>query len=150
MRAQNAYVPVSVIGVSVVILLLQAAFFPAHSGNDVSIRIMIASAKIVFYVPVLLAGMVLASICGYPFAPAHWCGLQLLAASLGPAAARNTVGAVAGDFVGMILGAGLFLGLVGYFFKEEAMEALIAIFLVLAAHAVVNSLLMPLFLMFLA
>jgi len=150
MRAQNAYVPVSVIGVSVVILLLQAAFLPTDPGGSQLQSVMIASAKIVFYVPVLLAGMVLASIFGYPFAPAHWCGLQLLAATLGPAAVRNAVGWVAGDSMGMILGAGLFLGLIGYFFNEEAMEALIAIFLVVAAHAVVTSLLMPLFMMFLA
>jgi hypothetical protein len=150
MKAQNVYVPVSVIVVAVVLMLLQAVFLPVHSGDNQLHNVMIASAKIGFYIPVLLAGMVLAGIFGYPLAPAHWCGLQLLATTLGPAALRNAVGYVAGDFVGMIVGLGLFLGLIGYFFSEEAMDALIAIFLVVAAHAVVTSLLMPLFMMFLA
>ena len=150
MRVRDVYLPVSLIGVAVVLMLLQAAFPPADTGDDQLQRIMLASAKIFFYVPVLLVGMGLSAMFGYPFAPAHWSALQLLSAALGPPALRGVVGYVAGDFVGMIVGIGLFLGLIGYFFNEEAMDALIAIFLVVAAHAVVTFLLMPLFTMFLA
>jgi hypothetical protein len=149
MRVRDVYVPISLVGVGVVLMLLQAALLPADTGGDQLQRVVLTSVRIFLYVPVLLAGMGLSAMFGYPFTPAHWSALQLLAAALGPAALRDVVGCVAGDFVGMIASVGLFLGLIGYFFNEEAMDALIAIFLVVTTHAVVTFLLMPLFTMFL-
>ena len=150
MKAHNIYLPVSVICAAVALTLLQAAFLQTDPDHDQLQRVMIASAKMLFYVPSLLVGMVLAGTFGYSFTPIHRSGLQLLAAALGPAAMRGIMDHVTGDFIGMILGASLFLGLIGCFFNEDAMESLVAIFLVLAAHAIVTFALTPLFIMYFA
>lgn len=131
-------------------MLLQATFLPTHPGDDQLQRITITSAKILFYVPILLLGMGLSALFGYPFIPTHWSLLQLLAVALSPGVLRSIAGYVAGDSIGTIVNLVLFLGLVGYFFNEEPLNALVATFLVVAAHSVVASLLMPLFVMLLA
>ncbi|MEJ2702716.1 MAG: hypothetical protein P8Z79_09780 [Sedimentisphaerales bacterium] len=148
MKAQSIYLPVSVMCAAVALMLLHAAFLQADPDHDQLQRLMITSVKMLFYVPALLVGMILAGMFGYSFTPIHRSGLQLLAATLGPAAMRGVVGHVAGDFIGMVLGAGLFLGLIGCFFNEDAMESLVAIFLVFAAHTVVTFVLTPLFIMY--
>ena len=150
MKAQNVYLPVSLICAAVALTLLHAAFLQTDPDHDQLQRVMIASAKMLFYIPALLVGMTLAGTLGYSFTPIHRSGLQFLAAALGPAAMRGIVGHVAGDFIGMVLGAGLFLSLIGCFFNEDAMESLIAIFLVFAAHAMVTFVLTPLFIMYFA
>ena len=149
-KVRDVYVPVSLICASVVLMLLQAASLPTELGDDRLQRVKIASAKILFYIPVLLLGMGLSGMFGYSFAPIRWSLLQLLAVALSPAALRDMVGYVAGDSIGTVLSIGLFLGLIGYFFNEDAMDALVAIFLVFAAHSAVTFLLTPLFTMFLA
>jgi hypothetical protein len=149
-KVQNVYVPVSLVSVAIVLMLLQATFLPTHSGDDQLQQIMITSVKILIFALVLWLGMGLCALFGYPFTPTHWSLLQLLAVALTPGALRGIVGYVAGDSVAVIVSLVLFLGLIGYFFNEEPMNALVAIFLVFAAHLVVASLLMPLFTMLLA
>ena len=148
-KVQNVYVPVSLISVAIVLMLLQATLLPTHTGDEQLQRITTTSVKILFYVPILLLGMALSALFGYPFIPTHWSLLQLLAVALSPGALRGIAGYVAGDSVANIVSLVLFLGLVGYFFNEEPLNALVAIFLVVAAHSVVASLLMPLFAMLL-
>lgn len=150
MRVQNVYVPVSLISVAIVLMLLQATFLPTQPGDDRLQRITITSVKVLFYVPVLFLGMGLSSLFGYPFTPTHWSLLQLLAVALSPGVLRDIVGYVAGDSVAIIVSIVLFLGLIGYFFNEEPLNALVAIFLVIATHSVITSLLMPLLTMLLA
>ena len=147
-KVQNVYVPVSLISVAIVLMLLQATFLPTHPGDDQLQRITITSVKIFFYVPVLFLGMGLSALFGYPFIPTHWSLLQLLAVSLSSGALRGIASYVAGDSVATIISLGLFLGLIGYFFNDEPAETLIAIFLVIVAHTVITSLLIPLFTMF--
>ena len=70
--------------------------------------------------------------------------LQLLAVALIASALRGTLGLLTSDAVDTLISLELFLGLIGYFFSDEPMNALIAIFLIVAAHSVVTALLMPL------
>ena len=98
---------------------------------------------------ILLLGIGLCSWFGYPFDPIHWSLLQLLAVALIASALRGTLGLLTSDAVTTLISLVLFLGLIGYFFSDEPMNALIAIFLIVAAHSVVTSLLMPLLTMLL-
>jgi len=89
--------------------------------------------------------MGLCSWCGYPFDPIHSSLLQLLAVTLSAVSVRGTLGIAVGDSIATLISLVLVLSLMGYFFSDEPMNALIAIFLVYAAHMVTVSLLLPLF-----
>jgi hypothetical protein len=65
-------------------------------------------------------------------------------------ALRGSLGILIGDMFAVYVSIAFGLGLIGYFFNDEPMNALIAIFIIFAAHSVVTFLLMPLLAMFLA
>jgi hypothetical protein len=97
--------------------------------------------RIVLYAPVLVLGMGICSWFGHPFSPTLGSLLQLYAVAIAPGAfgalARFAAGTSAGNIVSVIV----FLVLIGYFFSDEPVNGLIAIFLVLAAHHVVSMIL---------
>jgi len=136
-KVQNAYVPVLLIGIALVLTLLQAAFLPTHPSDGQLQRVTMTLVKVIIYVPVLFLGMSLCSFFGYPFIPMHWSLLQLLAVVLISGSMRSIAGYIIGDFAGNIVGLVIFLGLIGYFFNDEPLNALIAIFLIFAAYFMV-------------
>ena len=149
-KTKNVYVPLALIALSVVLMLVEVLFISNDASDGVLERLSTVAAKTILYVLVLLLGIGLCSWFGYPFDPFYWSLLQLFAVTLSVGAVRGTLGIVTGDSVAMLTSIVLFLGLIGYFFNDESINALIAIFLIFAAHSVVTFLLMPLLAMLLA
>ncbi len=149
-KTKNIYVPLALIGLSVVLILVEVSFISNNASSGALERLAAVALKTILYVFILLLGIGLCSWFSYPFDPFYWSLLQLFAVTLSVGAVRSTLGIVTGDSVAMITCCVLFLGLIGYFFSDEPMNALIAIFLIFATHSVVTSLLMPLFAMFFA
>jgi len=149
-KTKNVYVPLALIGLAVVLMLIKALFI-GNDASDVALeRLAVVAAKIILYALVLLLGIGLCGWFGYSFDPIHFSLLQLLAVTLIVGALRGTLGIMTGDSVAMLTSVVLFLGLIGYFFSDEPMDSLIAIFLIFAAHSMVTFLLMPLLTMLLA
>ena len=149
-KTKNVYVPLAVIALAVVLMLVEILFLSNDASTGALEKLAAVALKTILYVFVLLLGIGLCSWFGYPFDPFYWSLLQLFAVTLSVGAVRGTLGIVIGDSVAMITCYVLFLGLIGYFFSDEPIIALIAIFLIFATHSVVTSLLMPLFAMFFA
>lgn len=147
---KNVYVPLAVIVLALVLMLVEILFLSNDASTGTLEKLVAIVLKAFLYVLILLLGMGLCSWFGYPFDPLYLSLLQLFAVTLCIGAMRSTLGIVTGDSVAMIICCVLFLGLISYFFSDEPMNALIAIFLIFAAHSVVTSLLMPLFAMFFA
>ncbi len=143
-RIKNVYVPLASIGLAAVLMLIGTLL-----GDDASPGVLAGlstvAGRTVLYGIVLLLGMGLCSWCGYPFDPIHSSLLQLLAVALTAVAVRGTLGIAVGDSIATLISLVLVLSLTGYFFSDEPMNALIAIFLVYTAHMVTVSLLLPLF-----
>jgi hypothetical protein len=142
-KTKNVYVPLALLALAIVLMLIEALFINNTSVGALEGLTTIA-AEIILYVLILLLGIGLCNWFGYPFDPIHWSLLQLLAVTLSVGAVRGTLGIVTGDSVAMLTCVVLFLGLIGYFFSDEPMNALIAIFLIYAAHSVVTFFLIPL------
>jgi len=138
------------IGLAVVFMLIEALFIGNDASDGALEKLVAVAAKTILYVLVLLLGIGLCGWFGYSFDPVHFSLLQLLAVTLIAGALRGTLGIVAGDSIATLTSVVLFLGLIGYFFSDEPMNSIIAIFLIFAAHSVVTFLLMPLLTMFLA
>ena len=148
-KTKNVYVPLALIGLAVVIMLVEVLFLGNHASHGALEVLSTVVGKTIMYGLVLLLGIGLCSWFGYPFDPIHWSLLQLLAVALIASALRGTLGLLTSDAVDTLISLVLFLGLIGYFFSDEPMTALIAIFLIVAAHSVVTFLLMPLLTMLL-
>jgi hypothetical protein len=143
-KTKNVYVPLALIGLAVVLMLVEVLFLGNHASHGALEVLSTVVGKTIMYGLVLLLGIGLCSWFGYPFDPIHWSLLQLLAVALIASALRGTLGLLTSDAVATLISLVLFLGLIGYFFNDEPMNALIAIFLIAAAHSVVTFLLMPL------
>ena len=143
-KTKNVYIPLTLIGLAVVLMLVEGLFLGNHASHGALEVLSTVIGKIILYGLVLLLGVGLCSWFGYPFDPIHWSFLQLLAVALIAGALRGTFGILTSDTVATLISLVLFLGLIGYFFNDEPMNALIAIFLIVAAHSVVTFLLMPL------
>ena len=142
--------PLAVIALALVLMLVEVLFLNNDASTGALEKLTAVAVKTTLYMFVLLLSMVLCSWFGYPFDPIHWSLLQLLAVTLIAGAVRGTLGILTGDGVATLISLVLVLGLIGYFFNDEPTNALIAIFLIYAAHSVVTFLLMPLLTMFLA
>jgi hypothetical protein len=149
-KIKNVYVPSALAGLAVVLLLVEVLFISKDASADVLEKILTIAVKIILYTIVLLLCIGLCSWLGYPFDPVHWSLLQLLAIVLLAGALRGSLGILIGDMFAVYVSIAFGLGLIGYFFNDEPMNALIAIFIIFAAHSVVTFLLMPLLAMFLA
>jgi len=149
-KAKNVYVPLALIGLAVVFMLIEALFIGNDASDGTLEKLVAVAVKIILYAFLLLLGIGLCGWFGYCFDPIHFSLLQLLAVTLIAGALRGTLGFVAGDSIAMLTSIVLFLGLVGYFFSDEPMNSLVAIFVIFAAHSVVTFLLMPLLAMLLA
>jgi len=148
-KTKNVYVPLALIGLAVVLMLVEVLFLGNHASHGALEVLSTVVGKTIMYGLVLLLGIGLCSWFGYPFDPIHWSLLQLLAVALIASSLRGTLGLLTSDAVATLISLVLFLGLIGYFFSDEPMNALIAIFLIVAAHSVVTFLLMPLLTMLL-
>jgi hypothetical protein len=149
-KTKNVYVPLALIGLAIVFMLIEMLFISNNTSTGTLEGLATVAAEIVLCVLVLLLGTGLCSWFGYPFDPIHWSLLQLLAVTLSVGAVRGILGIVTGDSVAMLISVVLFLGLIGYFFSDEPMNALIAMFLIFASHLVVTFFLIPLLTMFLS
>lgn len=142
-RTRNMYVPLAAIGLALMLMVLEVLSSGGKVSAGVAAGLSGIAMKVVLYGVVLLLGMGLCSWFGHPFDPIHSCLLQLLAVTLGAVAVRGTLAIVAGDGIAAFACLVLVLGLTGYFFSDEPMNAIIAIFLMFAAHTVVVSFLLP-------
>ncbi len=148
-KTKNVYVPLTLIGLAVVLMLVEVLFLGNQASHGALEVLSTVVGKTIMYGLVLLLGIGLCSWFGYPFDPIYWSLLQLLAVALIASALRGTLGLLTSDAVDTLISLVLFLGLIGYFFSDEPINALIAIFLIVAAHSVVTFLLMPLLTMLL-
>lgn len=142
--------PLAVIALAVVLMLVEVLFLSNDASTGALEKLVAVAVKTTLYMFVLLLGIGLCSWFGYPFDPIHWSLLQLLAVTLIAGAVRGTLGILTGDGIATLISLVLVLGLIGCFFNDEPMNALIAIFLIYAAHSMVTFLLMPLLTMLLA
>jgi hypothetical protein len=143
-------VPLAVIALALMFMMVEVLFLSNNASTGVLEKLAAVAVKTTLYMFVLLLGIGLCSWFGHPFDPIHWSLFQLLAVTLIAGAVRGTLGILTGDGVATLVSLVLVLGLIGYFFNDEPMNTLIAIFLIYAAHSVVTFLLMPLLTMFLA
>ena len=142
-RIKDIYVPLISIGLAFVIMMIDAIFLSKRAyDNPLQGMLIIVVGKTVLYTVVMMLGLILCSWFGYPFDPFFVSLLQLVAVALIAGAVGETLGILIGG-VASYLNIVIFLGLMGYFFSDDAINALIAIFLVYAGHSVVTFLLLP-------
>ena len=142
-KIKNIYVPLACIGLAFVIMLIDVMFLSTKSyGSPPQGILIVVVGKTILYTVVMMLGLGLCSWFGYPFDPFFVTLLQLVAVALIAGAVGDTLSTLIGGFASY-LNIAIFLGLMGYFFSHDAIEALIAIFLVYAGYSVVNFLLLP-------
>ena len=142
-KIKDIYVPWISIGLAFVIMMIDALFLSKRAyDNPLQGMLIIVVGKTVLYTVVMMLGLVLCSWFGYSFDPFFVSLLQLVAVALIAGAVGDTLGILIGG-VASYLNIVIFLGLMGYFFSDDAINALIAIFLVYAGHSVVTFLLLP-------
>jgi len=147
-KTKNIYVPLACIAFAAILILIEALFISKDASDSTLEGLRIVAVKIILYIVVLLLGMGLCGWLGYPFDPIHSSLLQLLAVTLSVVAVRGTLGILTGDTAATLTSLVFFLVLIGYFFSDEPMNALIAIFLAFTAHSVITFLLMPVLMMY--
>jgi len=142
-KIKNIYVPLATIGLALVIMLIDVIFL-SHKAYDSLLQgmLVIVVGKTILYTVVMMLLLGLCSWCGYPFFPFFSNVLQLVAVALIAGAVGDTLGSLIGG-IASYLNIVIFLGLMGYFFSDDAINALIAIFLVYSGHSVVTLLLLP-------
>ena len=142
-KIKDIYVPLISIGIAFVIMMIDALFLSKRTyDNPLQGMLISIVGKTVSYTIVMMLGLLLCSWFGYSFDPFFVSLLQLVAVALIAGAVGDTLGSligVAASYLNIII----FLGLMGYFFSDDAMNALIAIFLVYAGYSVVTFLLLP-------
>jgi hypothetical protein len=142
-KIKNLYVPLASIGLAFVIMLIDVMFLSKEAYNSpLQGMLIVVVGKTILYTVVMMLGLGLCSWCGYPFDSFFIALLQLVAVALIAGAVGDTLSVLIGG-IASYLNIVIFLGLMGYFFSDDAINALIAIFLVYAGHSVVNFLLFP-------
>ena len=142
-KIKDIYVPLISIGIAFVIMMIDALFLSKRTyDNPLQGMLISIVGKTVSYTIVMMLGLVLCSWFGYSFDPFFVSLLQLVAVALIAGAVGDTLGSLIGG-AASYLNIVIFLGLMGYFFSDDAMNAVIAIFLVYAGYSVVTFLLLP-------
>ena len=142
-KITDIYLPLIAIGLALVIMLIDVIFLSKKAyANPLQGMLIIVIGKTVLYTVVMMLGLLLCSWFGYSFDPFFVSLLQLVAVALLAGAVGDTLGILIGG-AASYLNIVIFLGLMGYFFSDDAMNALIAIFLVYAGHSIVTFLLLP-------
>jgi hypothetical protein len=142
-KIKDIYVPLISICIAFVIMMIDTLFLNKRAYDNLLQGMLVCIVcKIVLYTVVMMLGLALCSWFGYPFDPFFVSLLQLVAVALIAGAVGDTLGSLIGS-AASYLNIVIFLGLMGYFFSDNAMNALIAIFLVYAGYSVVTFLLLP-------
>jgi hypothetical protein len=142
-KNKDVYIPLALIGLATVLMIV-TVLFPGKGASDSVLKgLLLIVIKIGSLGLVIFLGMGLCGWFGYPFTPFGWSLLQLLAVVLFTGALRGILEILFGAAAATYISAVPFLGLMGYFFSDDAMNALIAISLLLAASCVVTYLLIP-------
>ncbi|MDH7599579.1 MAG: hypothetical protein QHH07_08125 [Sedimentisphaerales bacterium] len=142
-QIKDLYVPFACICTGLVLMAVDSLLLTRGAYKDLLHAILIGLVvRAVSYTIVMLLGLSLCSWFGYAFEPYLTSLLQLTGVALLACTLGDTLGTVigcAGPYVNIIL----CLGLIGYFFAHDVINAVIAIFLLLAGHSVVNFVLLP-------
>ena len=142
-KIKDIYVPLISIGMAFVIMIIDTLFLSKGAYDNLLQGMLISIVgKTVLYAVVMMLGLVLCSWFGHPFEPFLVSLLQLVAVAMIAGAVGDVLGGLIGG-AASYLNIVIFLGLMGYFFSDDAMNALIAIFLVYAGYSVVTFLLLP-------
>ncbi len=142
-KIKDVYVPLICIGLAFVIMMIDVIFLSKKAyDSPLQGMLIIVVGKTVMYTVVMILGLALCSWCGYPFDSFLVSLLQLVAVALLAGAVGDTLVTLIGG-IASYLNIVIFLGLMGYFFSDDAINSLIAIFLVYAGHSVVTFLLLP-------
>ena len=142
-RIKDIYVPLICIGIAFVIMMIDTLFLSKGAYDNLLEGMLInIVGKTVLYTVIMMSGLALCGWFGYPFDPFFVSLLQLVAVALIAGAVGDTLGSLIGG-AATYLNIVIFLALMGYFFSDDAMNALFAIFLVYAGYSVVNFLLLP-------
>jgi len=141
-KIKNIYVPLASIGLAFMIMLIDVMFL-SNKAYDSLLQgmLFIVVGKTVMYTVVMMLGLVLCDWCGHPFDMFLVSLLQLVAVTLLVVAVGTLTTLIGG--VAFYLNIIIFLGLMGYFFSDDAINALIAIFVIYAGHLAVTGFLMP-------
>jgi len=149
-KIKDIYIPLACIGLAIVIMMIDVMFLSETAyDNLLQGMLIIVVCKTILYIVVMMLGLGLCSLFGYPFDPFFVKVLQLVAVALVAGAVGDTLGVLIGG-IASYLNIAIFLGLMGYFFSDDAINALIAIFLVYSGHLVVTLLLLPMVKIFFA
>jgi len=142
-KIKDIYVPLIAMGLAFVIMMIDVLFLSKGAyDNPLQGMLIIVVGKTVLYTVVMMLGLLLCGWFGYSFDPFFVSLLQLVSVALLAGAVGDTLGILIGG-AASFLNIVIFLGLMGYFFSDDAMNALIAIFLVYAGHSIVTFLLLP-------
>ena len=142
-KIKDVYIPLACVGLALVITMIDVVFLSKTAyDNPLQGMLIIVVGKTILYTGVMMLGLGLCSLFGYPFDPFFAKVLQLVAVALVAGAVGDTLGVLIGG-IASYLNIAIFLGLMGYFFSDNAINALIAMFLVYAGHSVVAFLLLP-------
>jgi hypothetical protein len=142
-QIKDVYVPLVLIVVAAVLMmvtmLLQSSGVknssqPANIASGGFLGIILKIVLPIIVIPLL---MMLCDWFEHPFVPFGSSFLKLLAVNLFSGAIVSVMGFVFGGTAPVYTGMVVVLGLLGYFFSDDAIEALIAIFLLYAAYSVV-------------
>jgi hypothetical protein len=139
LTVKNLYVPLSFVTFAAIVMVSESLLPGNHTEPHPEFWAI--ATKIALYFPVLALSMGICSWFGYPFSPTLGSFLQLLSVALLPGALSFLAGHIAGISVGSVVSLITFLVLIAYFFNDEPITALIAIFVIVAAHQVVNMIL---------
>ena len=142
-KIKDIYIPLACIGLAIVIMMIDVMFLSNTAyDNPFQGMLIIVVGKTILYTGVMMVGLGLCSWFGYSFDPFFVKVLQLVGVALVAGAVGDTLGFLIGG-IASYLNIAIFLGLMGYFFSDNAIHALIAMFLVYAGHSVVTFLLLP-------
>jgi hypothetical protein len=144
-KIKDVYVPLGLIGGAVILMIVIMLLQRSGCKNAVQLanitsgpvlrgllNIILRLAVLGVVIPLL---MVICDWFGHPFVSFWDSLLKLLSVAFSAGAIVGILGFVMGSTIPVYIGMAVVLGLLGYFFSDDAIEALIAIFLLYATYS---------------
>jgi len=142
-KRKEIFIPLGLLCLAVILITIKLFFPVMGEPENFSARFLLAILRFVSFLVVLILEMWLCGQFEHPFIPFGRSLLQLFATAMIFMALSGILFFLVGQGPSFWISIVIFLGLVGYFFNEEPMSALIAIFMIYSTNAVVEFLLVP-------
>jgi hypothetical protein len=142
-KIKDIYVPLALISLAVILMIFNVIF----PSNNASVGFLGGLLLIVFktasFGVSILFCMAMCGWFGEPFTPFWQSSLQLLCVAVFTGAINGILGVILGDGIALYISLVPFLALMGYFFSDDAIQALLGIILLFSCHYVVSFALLP-------